>query len=434
MIYLYNLIWIYGLILIVPWIMLDMLISRKRRKTVFHRLGLIHEPRIDCLKKMFRDPHPIWIHALSVGEVHSAAVFSRRLKLLYPEIPVVFSASTLTGYETACRILNSDVDAVIYFPYDLIFSVRSVISRIRPRLMIFIETDIWPNFLFELKRRSVPILLLNARLSDRSFSGYKRFLHFTQPVLQCISAVGAQSPSDARRFQELGVLPEHIATIGNLKYDQQQDISMGSAVSTLQKIFSAPGECKILVAGSTHPGEETVILSAFSSLRKNGTDIYLVIVPRNIERAKALCSMAHHHGFSTELLTRMDQIRYPSLPDVVIVNTIGDLQSIYALSDIAFVGGSLVDFGGHNPLEAAAFGKPVLLGPYFGDVSESCNPLLTAGGARVVRDETALCQTVQWLIDEPEQAEIMGKKALEVVQNNQGAVDRALKFVAGYIR
>ncbi len=189
------------------------------------------------------------------------------LKQKYPGRPVVFSASTLTGFETASHLLQNDLDAVFYFPYDLIFSVRSVINRIHPALVVIVETDIWPNFLSEMKRRLIPVILVNARLSDRSYSGYLRFSKWTSPVFRCFSFVCAQSGEDARRFMDLGLPADKVTIAGNLKYDSPPDLVSENEIRYLQRILSRTTHQQCLVAGSTHPGEETIILNAYSRLR-----------------------------------------------------------------------------------------------------------------------------------------------------------------------
>ena len=426
---LYNLLWGMGLFPIMLWLMVSAAVSRKRRLTVLHRLGIAAASGI--APRYLPNFHPVWVHALSVGETLSAAPFARALKCRYPGQPVIFSASTLTGFETARRLLKDDVDAVIYFPYDLISSVRSTIKRIHPCLMVIVETDIWPNFLFEMKKRAIPVILINARMSDRSFAGYRRFRHFMGPILRCFSGVGAQTCKDADRFHSLGISAARITVTGNLKYDQLPDAALSNTISCLEKTLTIPTGRKCIVAGSTHPGEETILLSVFSRLKTAIPEVFLILAPRDIERAESICDMAASQGFRAARLTRMPQLDFP---DIVVVNTIGQLCAFYAFSDVAFVGGSLMDFGGHNPLEPAALGKPVLFGPYVSDVSESCAKLLTAGGARMVVNEAELHDAIYFLMTSPDSAAAMGKKALQVVLDNQGALENALQLISAHMK
>jgi 3-deoxy-D-manno-octulosonic-acid transferase len=429
MILAYNLMWILGMFLSIPWVMLSIGTSRKRRKTVLQRLGIAVAPELRDLKISALGLQPLWVHALSVGEVLSAVSLARALKQKHPDRTVVFSASTLTGFETASRFLLNDLDAVFYFPYDLIFSVRSVINRIHPALVVIVETDIWPNFLFEMKRRLVPVVLVNARLSDRSYSGYRRFSKWTCPVFQCFSFVCAQSGEDARRFRGLGLPAGRVSIAGNLKYDSPPDLASEKTVRYLRRILSGITHRQCLVAGSTHLGEETVIFKAFSRLRAEIPALCLILAPRDVDRAKEIHNMAVSDGLTAELLTQME--RSPALdpPNVVVVNTIGHLKALYALSDVAFVGGSLINFGGHNPLEPAAFAKPILFGPHTADVAESCNRLLASGGARVVHDADSLFQAALALLNSPEHAQEMGKNAFQILRENQGALEKTLNAI-----
>jgi len=434
MILAYNLLWMFGGILAIPWLLVSVLVSRKRRKTALQRLGIAVAPGLKDMKTSGSAFQPLWVHALSVGEVLSAVSLARALKQKYPGRSVVFSASTLAGYETASRLLRNDLNAVCYFPYDLILSVRSVINRIRPALVIIVETDIWPNFLFEMKRRLIPVILVNARLSDRSYSGYLRFSKWTSPVFQCFSFVCAQNGEDARRFRGMGLAADRVTIAGNLKYDSPPDLASENTVRYLRRILTGITHQQCLVAGSTHPGEETMLLKAFSRLKAEIPAICLILAPRDADRASQICSLAASHGLTTELLTRMENVTTLEAPDVVVVNTIGQLRALYALSDVAFVGGSLIDFGGHNPLEPAVFAKPVLFGPHTGDVAESCNRLLASGGARVVHDTDDLFQAVLTLLNSPERAREMGENAFQIFKENQGALEKTLNAIGPFIQ
>jgi 3-deoxy-D-manno-octulosonic-acid transferase len=430
----YNLFWVFGSLLAIPWLLVSVIASRKRRKTVLQRLGVAVYPGLRDLETSAFNFQPIWVHALSVGEVLSAISLARALKQKYPTRPVVFSASTLMGHETASRLLRNDLDAVFYFPYDLIFSVRSVINRIHPSLVVIVETDIWPNFLSEMKRRLIPVILVNARLSDRSYAGYRRFSRWTLPIFQRFSIVCAQSGEDARRFRGLGLAADKVTIAGNLKYDSPPDLVSENAVQNLRRILSGMTLQQCLVAGSTHPGEEVILLDAYSRLRTRIPALCLILAPRNVDRANEIRDLALSAGLTAELLTQMEHTPTPFPPDVIVVNTIGHLKALYALSDVTFVGGSLINFGGHNPLEPAAFAKPILLGPYAGDVAESCSRLLASGGAQVVHDATELVQAALILLTSPERSRSMGKNAFQVLQENQGALEITLNAIDRFVR
>jgi 3-deoxy-D-manno-octulosonic-acid transferase len=429
----YNLLWIFGCLLAIPWLLVSVIVSPKRRKTVLQRLGLAIAPELRNLKTSHSNPSPLWVHALSVGEVLSAVSLAGSLKQKYPDRPVVFSASTLTGYETARRLLQNDLDAVFYFPYDLIFSVRTVINRVHPGLVVIVETDIWPNFLFKMKQCTIPVVLVNARLSDRSYSRYRRFSKWASPLFHCFSVICTQSAEDARRFMGLGLSADKVAIAGNLKYDSAPDLVSEQTIHYLRQMLPQTPCRRCLVAGSTHPGEEVILLEAFSRLRDEFSASYLILAPRDIERANEVSSLAVFYGLTAQLLTQMEGDPSPNPPDVIVVNTIGHLKALYALCDVAFVGGSLRDFGGHNLLEPAAFAKPILVGPHTRDVAESCNRLLAAGGAWVVHDATELVQAVHTLLCNPERSLAMGRQALQVLQENQGSLAKTMQAIERFI-
>ncbi|MBI5593812.1 MAG: 3-deoxy-D-manno-octulosonic acid transferase [Deltaproteobacteria bacterium] len=434
MIIVYNLLWTFGSFLAIPWLFLSAIGPRKRRKTVLQRLGVIVAPGLRALRISASGLQPVWVHALSVGEVLSAVSLARALKQKYPDRAVVFSASTLTGFETASRLLQNDLDAVFYFPYDLIFSVRSVINRIHPSLVVIVETDIWPNFLSEMSRRKIPVVLVNARLSDRSYSGYRRFSRFISPVFQCFSFVCAQNGKDASRFIGLGLAADKVTIAGNLKYDSAPDLDSQNAIHYLRRILSGITHRQCLVAGSTHPGEEVILLKAYCRLKAEIPALCLILAPRDADRASEIRSMAVSHGLTAELLTRMEDLPALDPPNVIVVNTIGHLKALYALSDVAFVGGSLIDFGGHNPLEPAAFAKPILFGPHTGDVAESCSRLLASNGAQVVHDSTELVQAALILLKNPERARAMGNNAFQILLENQGALEKTLNAIGRFVQ
>ncbi len=424
MILAYNLILLFVLVLASPCVIFLLTASRKHRKTVLQRLGIISSSLF--LKKTPSHLRPIWIHALSVGEVLSAVPFAKAMKKKYPDRQLVFSSSTLTGFETASRLLKNDMHAVIYFPYDLIFSVRSLINRINPALVIIVETDIWPNFLFEMKKRSVPVVLVNARMSESSFSGYRKLSRFSCQLFQCFSKICVQTRKDASRFQKLGVLTENVLVTGNLKYDMPLDIISEEELQDLKNMLLAKDHQQCIVAGSTHPGEEAILLDAFSQIKTAIPAIYMIIAPRDIERSKDIRKMAVSAGLSSSLFTEMRSLKTSEVPDVVVIDTIGHLKRLYGLSDLAFIGGSLIDFGGHNPVEPAAFKKPVVFGPYTSDFTEICSLLVESGGAKLVHSKTELVQEALIILQDTDIAKSMGRNAYDVLQKNMGALEKNL--------
>jgi 3-deoxy-D-manno-octulosonic-acid transferase len=414
-------------VLALPLVLVNVLTSEKRKKTVLRRLGIQSLVRTSAIR-------PVWVHALSVGEVLASVPLVKRLRKTYYNRPLVFSISTLTGHEMAKKLLVSDVDSIFFFPYDFLWSVRKAIRNVTPSLFFLVESDIWPNFLYEMKRRRIPTILVNGRISPRSFSGYKRLSFFMRSVFSWISVICAQSELDAERFESIGAPQEKIRITGNLKFDQEIDcVSSNEIESSRQSLKIAPGH-KILVAGSTHEGEESIIFDVFCRLKRKFHKLVLVIVPRNPERASAVCRLAAPSGRTVALMNGLKQVSSAGAIDVIVVDTMGVLGRLYALADIAFVGGSLVRSGGHNPLEPAALGKPILFGPDMSDFSSIAEMLIESGGAIRVSDGEGLFREVTALLGDNNKARRMGERASEVFQSNRGAVERTLKISEGFLK
>ncbi|QTA91016.1 3-deoxy-D-manno-octulosonic acid transferase [Desulfonema magnum] len=421
MIVLYNILFFIGMTLSFPLILLIVLLSDKRRKTVLQRLGLTRVPNFQF---------PIWIHALSVGEVLSVVPLVKALKKRFGNI--VFSASTKTGFDIANTLLKEHTDAVFFFPYDLIFSVKHLAKQISPALVIIVETDIWPNFLFEMKKRNIPVLLVNARLSKKSFLGYQRLSFFTKPLFLKFSEICAQSDEDTRRFGVIRGSSDHIRTTGNIKFDQANDSVTAEEAEQLRKSMKVEPSRKILLAGSTHKGEEEIILDVFSRVKKKYDDLLLIIVPRDPGRASAISRIFKSPGFSSVTMSELGKITPGEKTDVIIIDTIGLLRKLYAVADIAFVGGSLVCSGGHNPLEPAVFSKPIIFGHDMSDFAEIATLLLKSGGAVQVRDAESFYEAVIMFLSDPKKAQCAGYQAFKVFYANKGAVEKILQLIENY--
>ncbi len=405
------------------------LLSKKRRRTVPGRLGIASPPR--RIRRMA--PRPVWVHALSVGEVISAAPLVTALRERRPEIPVVFSASTATGIETARRALAGRLSGIFLFPYDLVPVVDRILGAISPRLVVIVETDIWPNFLWRADRRRIPVTLVNGRLSDRSVAGYLRFKGLFGPVISLFSGICAQSPEDGRRFRRLGADPGRVTVTGSIKFDQPLPELADGRRSALKRSIGAPPGAPVVVAGSTHEGEEALLSAALVRLRERFPDLFLAVVPRNPDRGGAVSDLFGRAGFRLPRLSDLEGSADRPSADGVVVDRIGRLKALYALSDVAFVGGSLVPFGGHNPLEPAAWAKPVLFGPHMGAFREIAALLLAEGGAVQVGGPTSAAERITAFLEEPEAARRTGERALGVLLDNRGAVARTLEVLAEWI-
>ena len=423
---LYNAALALAALLGLPFILPLVLWSEKRRCTVLERLGLRRLP--PCPGEDGSHRKRIWIHALSVGEVTSAVPLVRRLRERFPDQDIFFSASTRTGFQTARNLLKDTAHALFFFPYDIPFSVARMIRRVSPEVMIIVETDLWPNFLSEMNRRAVPVFLVNARLSKRSYKGYRRLSFLTRPVFRKLTRIGVPSAADGLRWAGLGLPAGSIVRTGNIKFDQSiPDVPDAERRKMRQSLNIAPGR-RILVAGSTHEGEEAALMDAFQRLKKTRPGLCLILAPRDPSRAEGIRRMFASAGIAAlTLAARTDGA--DDAFDVLVIDRIGLLKTLYAIGDLAFVGGSLVDRGGHNPLEPAALAVPVLFGPHMSDFQEIAGLLVEAGGALKVTDRRQLTETLRALLDDDARRAAMGRAAHETVIGNQGAVDRTVALI-----
>ncbi len=410
------------------------LISDKRRRTVLQRLGIARLPReLTRNRSDTSKEKRVWIHALSVGEVLSSVPLVNGLKECSIFGDIVFSASTKTGFDIANQYLTDSVHSIFYFPYDLTFSIKHIVQIVNPTVMVIVETDIWPNFLFEMKKHQVPVILVNARLSKKSFFGYKRFRFFTKQVFLNFFHICTQSLKDAERFQELGVPFDRITISGNVKFDVIHQIQSLEETESLRQSMHIQNSRKVFVAGSTHPGEESMLLDAFSKIKHHDDDLLLIVAPRNPERAGSVFRIFDSAGFSVCPMRELKKISPGKKLDVIIIDTIGLLKKLYAISDIAFVGGSLVNCGGHNPLEPAAFSKPIIFGRDMSDFADISRKLLDAGGAVRVKNTKDLYNALVSLMENDKKAMEMGRKALGVLTANKGAVEKTIKVIKPYL-
>jgi 3-deoxy-D-manno-octulosonic-acid transferase len=420
---LYNVAMVMAAMALLP-ILVPLSISRKRRLlTVKQRLWW----PFDCHNhgRGGKD-RPLWVHALSVGEVMAAQPLVDHLRAHHPERPVVFSASTLTGFETARRIFKDSPIGVAFFPYDLILSVRSAVARIDPLGVILVETDIWPNFIAEMNRCNIPVYLVNMRLSDTAWRRYRKCKWMAAKLFGAFTRICVQTRRDARRMVSLGIRPQCVCVAGNMKFDGLAGLQVDDAALRWRNQLKIGGGEAVLVAGSTHDGEETIVLEAFTALKKELPATRLVIAPRDPERSAHVLSLCRKHGVSCRSLSSVSMEQSESVSEVVVVDFLGALQGLYALADVAFVGGSLSRDGGHNPIEPAACGKPVLFGPDMRDFRQITDWLIAAGGASQVMDAEQLAAQWQRLLGDGDLSEKMGRKAYETFDMHQGAVSRIM--------
>ncbi len=410
---LYNIITTLLLIPLSP-VLLIWALNPKYRGRIGQRLGFTL-PRLNKSRK----PR-IWIHALSVGEAASSLPLLTAIRRQMPEACLIFSTTTKGGTAYAAARIIPLVDHLISFPFDLFWPVKKYINRLSPDIFILIETDFWPNFISQLKSHNIPMILANGRLTAHSLKGYQRDAFFFRPLFNSFTTLGVQMDSDAANMRRLGVESKKIITAGNLKYDLP---SPPAAQTRKQPIFNRPAASgPLLVAGSTHEGEEEIILQAYKELRQDLPDLELIIAPRDIERRDSIERLIKGMNLTGNRRSRGGST------GLIILDTLGELSTVYSLADIALVGGSLVDQGGHNPLEPAQHGTPILFGPHMEDFAEISHDLLDCGGARQV-EAAELLPSLRDLLNNPEKRHKMGKRAATLIRRNQGTAHRYVEII-----
>jgi len=371
----------------------------------------------------------IWIHAVSFGETMAARPLVEALLERFPQGRLLITSTTATG-SARVRTLFGDRVEHCYLPYDLPIFLDPFLRRARPALAIFMETELWPNLLARLQQLQVPAILANGRLSQRSAQGYARIGGVSRAMMQRMTLVAAQHRQDGERFVELGLPAERMVVTGNLKFDHAVDPRLVSEAERLRVHWSLGGR-PVWVAGSTHEGEEPLLLSVHRQLLEKLPDTLLILVPRHPQRFDAVARLVDEMGFKQ--CRRSSGARVTAATQLLLGDTMGELQLWYALADLAFVGGSLVPVGGHNLLEPAALGRPVLSGPHLFNFNETRALLLQAGAARVVEDQQALLEQLLLLLADRVRRTQMGGAGCAVVEGNRGATLRLLALLEHYL-
>jgi 3-deoxy-D-manno-octulosonic-acid transferase len=370
-------------------------------------------------------PAPVWLHAASVGEVQAAAILVAALRERDAQLPLLVTATTAAGLARARALFAASGVAVRYVPLDLPGSVRRFLERVQPRLAIVLETEIWPNLFAACGARRVPLVLASARLSERSLHGYRRLGKALRQPLAAVVQVAAQTPADAERFAQLGLPPARITVTGNLKADLAVPDSVFENGQRLRARL-APQRL-VWVAGSTHAIEEQQVLNAQRAISEVVPQALLILVPRHPARFTAVAEWLRSEQVPFVRHSRAEPVTAETT--VLLVDAMGLLLDFYAAGDVAFVGGSLVPIGGHNLLEPAALGRPVLTGPSHGNARDVLQSLLAAQAVRVVRDGAELARVVTQLLGDPEDRERMGAQALQVVADGRGSCARVLALL-----
>lgn len=388
-----------------------------RGKRIREKLGL-------GLKGIAPFHQPIWVHALSVGEVLSAIPLIDVLKEKHPENDLIFSATTKQGIALAREEVEGKVKALIPMPVDFWWSVRRALHYIHPAVFVLVETDIWPGLLSAGRKKKVKCLLVNGRISPKAYSFYKKFSFLVRKMYGFFDTCLMQTDLDRDRLIAIGIDGKRVHTAGNIKFDRLWTPLEDKERARWKQELGIEKEDSVFVAGSTHPGEEVILFRVYKKVLARFPRVRLLLAPRKIERADEIHKLARDEGLVVTLKTKI--AKHPGEYDVLIVDTLGELGRIYGLARISFVGGSLVPFGGHNLLEPASFGCPVVFGPHTENFVRMSEEIIRAGGGWRIRDEEQLEKAILRLLNEADLCREMGERAREFVFGNSGALTRVV--------
>ena len=374
--------------------------------------------------------HSIWLHAVSVGEVNLCVQLVRALEARLPHVKLVVSTTTSTGMGELQKKLPPHVEK-IYYPIDRRKFVRRALGTIHPDAIILVEAEIWPNFLWHASDSGIPVFLVNARLSERSFRGYKRFSFLFQPIFAQLAGIGAANQADVEKLKALGCKAEAIRVVGNLKFDAARANDQRKLdINQLLKHIGVADDALVLVAGSTHDGEEKILGEMFPRLRKTFPKLFLVLVPRHFERAREVGRQLQSSGVKFVYRTDIANAPQNTGPvDCLLVNTTGELRFFYERADVVFVGKSLTAEGGQNPIEPGALGKAMVFGPNMQNFLSIAEGFVSRNGALQVRDADELEKMIAELLADQTKRERLGANALAVVRENTGAIDRTIQMI-----
>ena len=380
--------------------------------------------------------NPIWVHAASVGEVLCTLPLLKRIKRELPDCEIVITTMTRTGNDMAkTRILEAN--AVLFFPLDHPFILRKVFRQIRPRLLLLAETELWPNLLLSCRRKRIPVVLFNGRISDRSFPRYRFLKFFFERYLKCISLLLMQTEKDQQRIREIGAPSERIKVAGNVKFDQPSPSFSSKDLDELTHALGLRGDETILIAGSTHSGEDEILLSLLKDLLPSHPDLVMILAPRHLDRLGEVIKILERESIPwTRRSSPPASLPSPGStgrPHVILLDTMGELMKLYRLGTVVFIGGSLVPVGGHNPLEPLFFKKAVLFGPHMFNFSEISRLLTERQGAIQVEGKEDLLFQVKRLLDDEGARNKAGEKGYRVLQENQGATERIFDEIKPYL-
>ena len=426
---LYNILLLIAALFAIPYYACKMIFTGKYRKSLGPKFGFI-KPEI--FEEMQGSPR-IWIHAVSVGEVTAAAPVLASLRRHFPEACIILSTSTETGQEMARRIVTS-ATSFIYYPLDIPWVVKKVINQVRPDIFILTETELWPNFIKTCTEKGVKILMVNGRISPRSFKKYAMTGFFWKGILSSISEMGVISEIDAERLKALGMPASRVHVMGNAKYDSLAAKASPEIRKDMEGKLNLTKNDKVFIAGSTHDGEEKIVLNVYGNIIQKYNDFKLIIVPRHPERGQAVIALVREAGFDDYItMSEINSGRHRTDERVIIIDVIGELFKAYSLATVVFCGGSLVPKGGQNILEPAAWGKVVFYGPFMEDFRDEKVLLEKTGAGIMIQSAVELRDDLLGLLSNPHAIAMRGKNGREMVIANMGAADRYAEMIRSHL-
>jgi 3-deoxy-D-manno-octulosonic-acid transferase len=424
--HLYNILLTFLLILASPYFFLRSLIQKRFRKALPQRMGFFKSPSFK---------RPIWVHAASVGEVFCSIPLLKKIKKEFPHLKIILTTMTSTGNETAKTYLP-EADQVLFLPIDHPFIIQRTIEKIQPNLLLIAETELWPNLLRSCGKKGIPIVLFNGRISQKSFQRYLLFKFFFKECLKHVSLFLMQTEEDRIRIIEMGGESQKTRVVGNLKFDQTFPSFTQETMVEIAKILGLQGKENIFIAGSTHSGEEEILVNLYKEIKKMDPYLVLILAPRHLERLEEVERVLKKESLSwlrrTSLPLGAGQSDQEQ-PDVILLDTMGELMDIYSLGTVVFVGGSLVPVGGHNPLEPLFFKKCVLFGPYMFNFLEISSRLIEAGGAIQVSGKEDLFSQMKRLLFDEGARKGVGEKGYQFLQKHQGATARMFEEIKPFL-
>ncbi len=421
MYFFYNTLLILLTLILSPFGLIIFMLDKKYRCGFMQKCGFYTKSQ--SFKKL--KTRPVWIHAVSVGEVMATTPLVKMIKKTYPELPIILSTVTETGNFTA-QHNTKGVDQVIYFPFDYNFIVKKVISKISPLLFVTLETELWPNFSRELKLQNIPSMVISGRISSESFKSYSFFNFFFKKVLSNIDCFCMQTKTDADRIIHIGASSEKVVVTGNIKFDLQIPGITTEEKKEIQNNLQINDSLNIFIAGSTHRGEEEIIIKVFTELKKKINNLVLILAPRHPERFDEVEDLLKHSKIPYLRKTALHKTPRGNQHHVILLDTIGELAKSYSIADIVFIGGSLVPVGGHNVLEPAVFSKPVIYGKHMDNFREMVDLLQKKKGAIQVNNVEEFIEQSLLLLKNKELCRQIGGISFQVIKENSGAVNKSM--------